>query len=683
MGEHSDQELDALHRLTAEWIGAFSHSQHFAGLTSRQKRVCKRIITLFVEAMYAHHDRLPQRWTARTVEACCLETLPESGTLKPPQLLALPPVLTAFFGCLAETGRIRNGAVLIRALGRLEEKFARHPRNDEIAAPGTAFWEPFAPGSRVTERQLRQFAARIAGEIARDRPALISRAVMGVFEQRPVLIFDLLRLLREQFASSEGRSDDYLISAYFILLSHSLQNIRFGMERHFDWAREIFVEFQNAVVAQAREENFAPQLLVGILEALAEAKLEITQELLDVYEYQITHFAPEGELPTRGQIDAMFESLVDEHGGDPFAIGDTLAQMIRALPLDAQSALIGEFASSALPGMKDAVVSLCLHPEEQVRHEALQWLLHNARLLTPTALRRLIVIRNWLPEKGRRSLDTLIKTARIKGVECASRPEGAPVRILRASQVDGVGAQSLMLSIHQQNRQARIGSVLLKQNIGLADAWITPPLAAKEVTRTLRHAARREYFLDVSEEYLDVAIRHNIAVGLEKGIPPSSGLLQLAEAIGVAEWMPRRLEGSELAAGILAEYGGVDPESAEEMVRTSGVWGEIPGIASSWFEESQEITLFLEQCAGAEPLELVERVLERYCEPNRASWAERFAWTAYWFHMQSARVRERVELDRHFAVLALELYRGRPLAEVPVMRGIAFRTITGESGGVD
>ncbi|MBF0179608.1 MAG: hypothetical protein HQM03_06225 [Magnetococcales bacterium] len=683
MGEHPDQELENLLRLTTEWIGEFSLSQHFGGLTSRQKRVCKRIIMLFVEAMHSHHDRAPPRWTARTVEACCQETLPASGALKPPLRLALPPVLTAFCAFLAETGRIRNGPALIRALDRLEEKRARHPSNDETATARTTPWEPFAPGSGVTERQLRQFAARIAAEIAKDRPALISRAVMGVFEQRPVLIFDLLRLLREQFDAPEGQSDDYLISAYFILLSHSLQNIRFGLERHFDWAREILAEFQTAVANQGREEHFSPQLLVGILEALAEAKLEITQELLDVYEYQITHYAPEGELPTRSQIDAMFESLVDEHGGDPFAIGDTLAQMIRALPPDAQSALIGEFACSTLPGMKDAVVSLCLHPEELVRHEALQWLLHNARHLTPTALRRLIVIRNWLPEKGRRQLDTLIKTARVKGVECASRSAGAPVRILRASQVDGVGAQSLMLSIHGENRQARIGSVLLKQNVGLADAWITPPLAAREVTRTLRHAARREYFLDVSEEYLDVAIRHNIAVGLEKGTPPSSGLLQLAEAIGVAEWMPRRLDGSELAAGVLAERGGVDPEGAEEMVRTSGAWGEIPGIASSWFEESQEITLFLERCAGADPLGLVEQVLERFCEPNRASWAERFAWTAYWFHAQSARVRERVDLDRHFAVLALELYRGRPLAEVPVMRGIAFRTITGESGTPD
>ncbi|MBF0127501.1 MAG: hypothetical protein HQM02_09850 [Magnetococcales bacterium] len=683
MGEQADQQLESLQRQTEEWLQEFPRSQHFGSLTARQKRVFKRIVGLFVKTMYAHHGRLPQKWTVHSVETCCLETLPESGAMKEQHRLAMPPVLAAFFGFLEERGQIRNGAALIRAVHRVLERSLKSVGEDGTTGHAGLLPEPFmvGVGAEETMRTLRQFAAQIAREISRDRPAMISREVMQIFEKQPVLIFDLLQLLSEQFAP-EGRMDDYQISAYFILLSHSLQNIRFGMDRHFDWAREIYREFQSAVVRQAREENFSPQLLVGILESVSEAKLEISQEMLDVYEFQITNFAPQMDLPTRGQIDAMFESLVEEHGGEPFAISETLAQMTRALPFDAQSALIGEFAFSNLPGMKDAVVILCLHAEEVVRHEALQWLQKNVRHLTPTALRRLIVIRNWLPEKERKLLDALIKAARIKGVECAQWAAGAPMQSLQASQMDGVGAQSLMVSIAMENRLARIGAVLLKQNVGVADAWITPSISRQEVSMTFRQAGKREFFLEVSETYLHAAIRHNIAVGLAKGAPPSVGLLQCAESIAATEWMPGLIDFHHLVEEMIQNEGTrlLDAQTLEGIVQSSGVWGDIPKITNSWFEESQEVATFLENTRIRNPERLLRQVLELFCEPNREIWAERFAWTAFWLHEQTAKVRKLAGNDLHFAVMARELYRGRPLHELPLMRSIAMRTVNGESG---
>ncbi|MBF0189744.1 MAG: hypothetical protein HQL99_01175 [Magnetococcales bacterium] len=674
MKDHWDPDGESFRNRVETWIGEFVLSGPFGVLTTIQRRGCARIIEAFMGAMVRRHGRMPEKWTASTVERCCLESLPADGVLTDSLLLSMPAVLVAFFWFLQESERIDNAKVLIRAVNRAWERSLRPERGDKAGSDGIDW------GGDAPLEGLRRFAAQIARELAKERPAMISREAMESFERQPVLVFELLQLLSEAFAGTDT-PDDYLVTAYFMLLSHALRNIRFGLERRFEWAMELDREFQAMVVRRAGADPLPPQLLAGIVESLSEAKLEPTKALLEIYEQRIMHHTPREDLPTRHQIDAMFENLVSEHGGDPFAIGETLSQMTRALPLEAQSALIGEFACSTLPGMKDAVVVLCLHAEESVRREALQWLLRNARSMTPTALRRLIVIRNWLPDAERKLLDALIKATRIKGVECASWPEGLTLHGLQSSRMDGVGAQSLLLSMPVKPGKSRIGGVLLKQGVGIADAWLTPLISRSEASATFRQVGRQEFFLEVSQDFLHAAIRHHLAVGLESGHPPAVGLLQLAEAIVATGWVPERLDGALLVERLIGEEKILtdDTGTVERIVQTSDSWSDLSRITGSWFEESQEVVDFMEKTRLKGRERLVRRVLELFCEPNRETWAERCAWTAFWLREQNAKGRLMEGLDFHFAVLARELYRGRPLHELPLMRRIAERTM----GGMD
>ncbi|MBF0271307.1 MAG: hypothetical protein HQL98_04390 [Magnetococcales bacterium] len=652
------------------WIGEFVLSGPYGVLTATQKRGCARIIEAFVGAMHRAHGRMPGKWTAGTVEQCCREGLPSE--LSESLLIAMPPVLVAFFWFLQESGRIDNGKVLIRAVNRAWEWSMRPGHEEKVVSEGWN-WEGDTP-----MEGLRRFGAQIAREIAKERPAMISREAMESFERYPILVFDLLHLLAEAYSDSE-KPDDYLVTAYLMLLSHALRNIRFGLERRFEWAMELDREFQSMVVRRAMSDPMPPQLLAGIVESLSEARLEPSKELLEIYEHRIMHHTAPEELPTRNQIDSMFENLVNEHEGDPFSIGETLSQMTRALPLEAQSALIGEFACSTLPGMKDAVVVLCLHAEESVRREALHWLLRNVRSLTPTALRRLIVIRNWLPEPERKQLDALIKAARIKGVECASWSEGLTVQGLQCSRMDGVGAQSLLLSMPVKPGKSRIGGVLMKQGMGIVDVWLTPLISRSEASATFRQVGRQEFFLDVTRNFLHAAVRHHLAVGLERGDPPSMGLLQLAEAITATGWVPERLDGRLLVERLIGEEKLLtdDTGTVERIVHTSDSWSDTSRITDSWFEESQEVVDFMEKTRLKGRERLVRRVLELFCEPNREIWAERCVWTAFWLREQNAKGRLMEGLDFHFAVLARELYRDRPMHELPLMRRIAERTMGG------
>ncbi|NGZ05439.1 MAG: hypothetical protein G8237_03705 [Magnetococcales bacterium] len=680
MEDQAKPDAGLLQQRIAHWVQEFGVSPQHAVLTSAQKRGCARIIDQFVHAMWQQHGRLPEKWSAKSVEQCCLTSMPQQGGVTPAMLLAMPPVLVAFVDFLQEREVIRNGTVLIRAVHRVQERLlrsgdARHGKSgrgqeSEAGLPEALEGDPL--------EGLRRMAAQIAREMARQRPALISRAAMENLEQQPLLVFDIFQLIVEEFLI-EQRPDDFRISACFMLLAHALRNIRFGMERHFEWAVELDREFQSMVVKRAEEESLPPQLLAGVVESLADARLAPSPGLLEAYEERIVQYTQRDELPTRGQIDAMFETLVDEHGGDPFAIGETLSQMTRALPFDAQSALIGEFAASSLPGMKDAVVILCLHSEENVRLEALHWLQHHAKQVTPSALRRLIVIRNWLPELERKRLDVLIKSARTKGVECAQWPEGMVIQGVRSSRLDGVGAASLLISMPVKPGKARIGGLLLKQGVGIADAWITPLITRHEAASTFRQVMQQEFFLEVSQEYLYTAIRHHLAVGLASGQPPAVGLLQLAELVVATTWIPERLDGRQLVERVIgserpkADDAGV----VEQIVQASDAGIDLSRITSSWFEESQEVVDFMENTRIRSRERLTRQVLERFCEPKREVWAERCAWTAFWLREQSVKARSMEELDFHFAILARELYRGRPLHELPLMRRIAERTMVG------
>lgn len=524
---------------------------------------------------------------------------------------------------------------------------------------------------------LRRVAARIAREVARNRPALISREVRRRFRQHPGSVCDLLTLMLEQFVEDDA-PDDALVSAYFILLFHGLQSLRLGVERHFDWAGAVYRRFQVQLIDRVQAGACPPQLLSGILESIGDAGLELSVELLALYEEQIARFAPQVDLSVPGEIDAMFQGLVEEHGGEPFAIGETLAQMTRALPVEAQSALIGEFVRSDLPGMRDAVVLLALHPEEGVRWEALQWLKESPGLLTPVALRRLIVMRNWLPERERRPLDALIRSARLKGVECARWEPGCAPVALQASPVDGVGSQSLMVVVAPPRGKGRLGALLFRQGEGVGDAWITPPMGRRDALNTLRRAGRRELFLDVPESYLHMAVRHYLAVGLERESPPPAGLLRMAESMAATGWLPARVDFDGLLEEMVRELGHVDGGEArfvERTVRESALWSDIPELVTSWFEESQEVSLYLEGSRGRGGAERMLGVLERFCEPNRLEWGERLAWTAFWLRTHAVDGSRLAGLHGHFAVVAREILRGRPLYELPLMQSVARRTL--------
>jgi len=192
----------------------------------------------------------------------------------------------------------------------------------------------------------------------------------------------------------------------------------------------------------------------------------------------------------------------------------------------------------ALAGFRDAhatAVLFLLDPVAAVRRAAGGALAQTAALLTPTEVRRLIAMRNWRPANERAEIDTIIRKARAAGIDCAPW-EADSVEDIVATSIDGAATQGFLL-ISPTGRKRRISSILTKG--GIADglerrARIAPP--DRSEPGRCRDGRPK---LPVSRSYLDRAVAHHLALGIEKGNTPPLGLLQVAERIGGADCSPR------------------------------------------------------------------------------------------------------------------------------------------------
>src|SRR6202040_4444072 len=131
----------------------------------------------------------------------------------------------------------------------------------------------------------------------------------------------------------------------------------------------------------------------------------------------------------------------------------------------------------------EASIGWLLDPAAPVRRATANALGDAARTgkVTPTMLRRMITMRNWLPEDSRSALDAAIATARRKGVAPAQWDE-VQVRQLITTGIDGSGAIGVLA--HCRNKRKNVfGSLVLKHGIGVRDAWTQEGLTQKEIER--------------------------------------------------------------------------------------------------------------------------------------------------------------------------------------------------------
>src|SRR3954465_5395293 len=514
---------------------------------------------------------------------------------------------------------------------------------------------------------LARLGKLIAADVRTGRAGANSWAASQALEAHPEAVLDLIEMLLAE--GHKTRPNEKLVSAYVYMIGRALEYIRMALENGQASAQELADAVRRTLLQAGASGLVQPVLLVMVLMEFSNAKLDPGAELQGLMANLFEQIGLEkGVGASEGDFDSYLENLAEEVGGDPFALHVQMLEMAAALPTDHRTTMGISLLRTDEASAREAVVGWLLDPSAEVRHAVAsaieQAAPHGA--VSGSMLRRLIALRNWLPETDRPWLDRAIQACRRKGVECASWPQ-SQVHDALTSGIDGVGAQSIF-ALAREGRQRAIGCLLIKAEVGVRDAWARHGLARSEMEEFVGQVASGTEVFPVSSEYVRIAAAHALAVNLASGIMPPFGLLDFVETADLEGLQPEALPLERLLSMLEAE---ADPgmlRSTEELLAKSRAVVDGFGFLDSWFEEGAEV----EQLLGGKRMARAKRVaLVRELLPKHATkWGDRLARMALLL-----RHCEEEEPWLEFFVSAKEVLAGRSLAEVPLMNRVAENTV--------
>jgi hypothetical protein len=510
-----------------------------------------------------------------------------------------------------------------------------------------------------------RLARRIASSLAKKQVPEMSPELEDFLADPPAGVLATLRGFVAQARADTARGTS-IAPGYLYLLQGQLERIRYRLDSGYADAAASIDAFQRALADDVTASRIDSQSLTLVTGALHQAGVEVTDELRAAVAASAEALLD--EAPERlASLGSGIETVAELLGGDPFAIVAMLAETGHAMPVETRAEMAHALACGAQPSLNETGALLTLDPLPDVRAAAAAGLQTNAASLSPAALRRLIAVRNWVPQAERKRLDAVIRAARAAGVECAPWPAGALDRIL-ASAVDGSGAHGLLL-ISPAGKRRVLSSLLFRQ--GVRDAYTASPESARTLERALAQANAATPLLEVPVEHADRLVRHHLAAGLADGKPPPIGLLQVAETTRRDAWHPEPIDWAAALAPIIA---GAPPRLSSQagvaaMLRDEAPTAMLDGIEESWFLDDPEARDAMDARHFDDAVDaLLDSVLER----RRKEWAELLGVTALRLHDASAGRDPRAP---RVALIARAILDDVKLRDIVVMRDVAMRSV--------
>lgn len=521
-----------------------------------------------------------------------------------------------------------------------------------------------------TKGVLDSYAQRLA---AGEGQSLLQE-LAAYLDRHPESVLETLDLYAEATNAEEPDEDNEDdIVGVLELMGRQLETLRYRLDRGYESARAIKDRFERRAAELVEDGTISGLELSSVIAAMTEAGLQPGSELAAIEESEVD--LEVGDDVSIDRVQDLLRTLADAAQGEAFSFAEALIKGSRSAPADARGMLAGELLRQPLEAAREAAPLLALDPDPDVRRACAAAFLANVDGITPTSLRRLIVTRHWVPEAERHLIDQVVKAARTKGIEIAPAPAAGRTD-LRCSGIDGSGAQGFMILVPQRDSY-RLVSVLARYGVGILDAWCGETGTKGELLGGLELSAEEvgvPMGRQVKRDYLDEVVGHHLAVGLESDKPPPVGLLQVAEAVGAAEWRPHRLDWREVVESLLKEA----PAFLQEPARIAEAmqnldWSDPDKLRDGWYEDDPEAAEIIGRLPGSNNArESVNIIFRELLEPRREKWAAHFAWIASWLHARSP---NRDPNWVRFALLARELDRGQRLAALPLMGIIAINTL--------
>ena len=387
-----------------------------------------------------------------------------------------------------------------------------------------------------------------------------------------------IHLLDEINALPESAMDETpaLYSACIFILDVVLAQLQVEIEQGSAVARKPLSQLMSYLAQKIVSGTHTLGFWLPVLNAFYEAHIEVSAELKEAY-FNLVHEESSPEFADDATNINAIQNLIDELADlSVFDIAEYFFAQSYALPPDLYADLVIDLFNIE-KGQDIAILSL-LHPEPDVREAVLDTFdeMMTEVSLSSQSLSRLQSIKAWYPSQYQSRFESWIKTQRKKGVvfQKAVSLTDVPPHI-KASEIDGSGAQGLFIEF-KAHRSIRLGSLLFKQQIGIKDIWMTPPVSAAEAKRYYSEAFKESVMLkSVDLSYLCAMINHFLTLTIAKGNVPDLHLLEIQELLGV-RFMPQRLDTDVVIEALAVKIAPFTPERLHTALKRSKSWCKCP-----------------------------------------------------------------------------------------------------------
>jgi len=521
----------------------------------------------------------------------------------------------------------------------------------------------------IPRTALTQLAKLVANDLAEGHVSGGIKSVGDALAATPGAVLDVLDLIAKE--ARKKKPNHGVVEAYGFMLGQALETLRYGVERNYPDAMAAVAAVRAKVRALALDGKLDPNTLLLVLRQFASAKLDLGDDLRAMMSDMIDGDAVSA-LPGNFDIGPVLAEMAEACDGDMFAFQAHMAEQASAFPDGQRAGIVAALLAAPDSSLWEAAIGWLLDPGAATRRDtaALLQQAATAGRFSPAMLRRLIAIRNWLPDNDCPAVDAVIRVCRQKGIECAPLAPTV-VREVVATGIDGSGAQSIIMMVKDGRKQAA-AALLLKQGVGVRDAWVDAGLTKSDAEAFLFQVDTQADCYDSSIEYVRQALANALATGQESGTLPPFALVDVVERAGMAALNPEAAPTDALVGGLVADIAENRQAAASiaMALKGSAAWEDDYPFLESWFEDGGAI----DELLGAKRLVAKRRValvIEQYLPARRARWAELLAWTA-----MTLRQDESTEDDwMDVALVARELLSDRPLAEIPLMTVIARKTV--------
>jgi hypothetical protein len=516
---------------------------------------------------------------------------------------------------------------------------------------------------KAKNKELLRLARLVQKDIASGRVSDIARLAVAALADYQNPVIELLELALTQKSRS-------LVDALAYLFRNALEALRFDIEAGYKTASELAEGVRRRLDAAARGAETDPEVIFFLIQCMAEAKIDLGEGLRAMVEQLIEKIGQEQtaelDLADPAELLGFIGDLVEQADGDEFALFSVLGQSADEFPDEHRSVMATALLYSGEATAVEASIGWLLDSARSVRQSMANALEDAARKgnVTPTMLRRMITMRNWLPEDSRAALDAAVAAARRKGVSPAQWDDVEVCQLVTTS-VDGSGAIGVLA--HCRNKRKNVlGSLVLKHGFGVRDAWATFGVKQKEIESALVEISLLDDF-PVSADFIRRAVGHFLALGHETGLMPPFGLVRFLEAVGIASVQPALLSTSSLLDTIQDGNAISANEFEDLLVEGSDLVNDYLFL-NSWFEAGDEVDAVL--TADLIARKKRELILEKVLEPRREWWAQAAAWAAYILYQAG-----NDERWQEFYTAALAMVRNRPLDEIALLQMVAEQTV--------